>query len=359
MHPRLVLVSVVAPLLVITALLAGARWLDDEAAADSRSSLTAALDTLPADTQVAGFTDWAQVRDRLRLGSASTAAARAALTDDAALRDLSTRSVLSRQTEDMHDAYGWSVADLDWEVYGQANDGAAMVGRLDGSVSTGSVRARLDELGYTESDGIWSLAEEGRAAVGTELADTLGTIALVPRQRLVVAGDRPAYVQTVVETIDRAAPSLLTQRSAADVASTLVGADSALLQNGPFVCASTSLDDAEDVVRAQAGAAVQRAGALQDPTFAGRAIDGGTQTADVMRFALGFESPTVATSQLEVRTALTSGPFIGGTGRLEDALELRGGSVHGSTAVLRFGHDPDATGFMTGDGPLLFAGCAP
>ena len=356
MRLRFVLISVVVPVLVIAVAVIGGRWAGGEVAADTRSATTSALDSLPADTQVAGITDWSRVRQALGVGSASTASGRATLTDDAALRDLSTRSVIGQFTEEMHDAYGWSAADLDWEAYGQAQDGAAMVARLGTSVSFASVRSHLRKLGYTLDGRVWTASSDQNGA-SPELVSTLSSVAVVPDRRLVVAADRPAYVSTVLETIDRGAPSLLSVRSAADVASTLAGADSILLQTGSFTCQSTSLEDAGADVRAQARAALDRAGELAEPEFSGRALDAGSKTSETIRFAFGFRSPTVAAGQLRTRTALASGPFIGRSGRVEDSLVLRSSSVRGSAAVLRFRLDPDSAAYMGGDGPLLFAAC--
>lgn len=356
MRPRLVLVSVLAPLLVVAVAIMGGRWASDQVAADTRSAMASALDSLPADTQVAGFTDWARIRGVLGVGSARSAAGRAALTGDASLRDLSTRSVIGQYAEQMHDAYGWSSADLDWEAYGQAQDGAVMVARLRETVSFDSVRSHLRELGYSRDGRIWTIDPESPGG-RSEVASTLSAITVVPRQRLIVAADRTAYLSTVLATIDRDAPSLLSVRSVADVASTLAGADSALLQTGPFSCESTSLDDVGAHVESQARAAIDRAGELVEPEFTGRALDSGSKSSQTMRFALGFRSPSVAAGQLRVRTALSSGPFIGRSGRIEESLVLRSSAVRGSTALLRFRHDPDTTAYMTGDGPLVFAGC--
>ena len=356
MRLRLVLIPVVVPLLIIAAAVMGGRWASGGVADDTRSAMTSALDALPADTQVAGFTDWSRIRQVLGLGSASTASDRAALADDAGLRDLSTRSVIGQFAEEMHDAYGWSAADLDWEAYGQAPDGAVMVARLDESVSFGSVRSHLRELGYSRDGRTWTI-DPDRDVASRELASTLSVIAVLPGRRLVVAADRPAYVSTVLETIDRDAPSLLSVRSAADVAGTLAGADSVLLQAGPSACLSTSLRGAGADVQAQARAAIDRAGELTKPAYAGRALDAGSKTRETMRFAFGFGSPAKAAGQLRTRTALASGPFIGRSGRVEDSLVLQSSSVQGSAAVLRFRHDPDTAAYMTGDGPLLFASC--
>ena len=356
MRLRLVLMSVLVPLLVIAAAIVGGRWAGDTVAADTRSAITSALDSLPADTQVAGVTDWSRVRRVLGVGSRSSAAGRAVLTDDASLRDLSTRSVLGQFTDELHDAYGWSPADLDWEAYGQAKDGAVMVARLDGSVSLASVRSHLAKLGYSRDGRVWTIPPDGNA-VSQELASTLSAVAVVPGRRLIVAGDRASYVSTVLETIDRDAPSLLSVRSAAEVASTLAGADSVLVQKGSSACLSTSLKDAGADVKAQARAAIDRAGDLAEPEYAGRALDAGSKTSETMRFSFGFRSPSEAVGQLRTRTALASGPFIGRSGRIEESLVLRKASVRGSTAVLRFRHDPDTAAYMTGDGPLLFASC--
>ena len=356
MRLRLVLIPVVVPLLVISAAVIGGRWASDEVAADTRSAMTSALDSLPADTQVAGFTDWSRIRQVLGLGSATTAADRATLADDAGLRDLSTRSVIGQFTEEMYDAYGWSAADLGWEAYGQAPDGAAMVARLDGSVSFAAVRSHLRELGYSRDGRVWT-SDPDSNATSPELASTLSAIAVEPSRRLVIAADRATYVSTVLETIDRDAPSLLSVRSAAEVASTLAGADSVLVQKGSSACLSTSLKDAGADVKAQARAAIDRAGDLAEPEYAGRALDAGSKTSETMRFSFGFRSPSEAVGQLRTRTALASGPFIGRSGRIEESLVLRKASVRGSTAVLRFRHDPDTAAYMTGDGPLLFASC--
>src|SRR5688572_15868465 len=57
MGRRLVVSWILAPLLVIGAAVTGGYWVSARAG-DARSSLTEALDALPADTLVAGFTDW-------------------------------------------------------------------------------------------------------------------------------------------------------------------------------------------------------------------------------------------------------------------------------------------------------------
>ncbi len=342
------------PVLVLGTALAAGYWASARAG-DTRAPLVAALDTLPDDTQAAGFTDWSRIREHLDLGTASTAAARAALNDDASLRDLTTRSVISRTVEAMHQSYGWSAADVDWEVYGQANDGAAMVARLNSSVSLSDVRRALRALNYVQDGRVWSATTKTPAIDGHE--STLKSIAIIPGEHLVVAADRSTYVRTVLEVIDRNRPSLLSVRPVAGIAESLVGTDTALMQSGPSACAATSLDNQKADVRAQAAAAVARAGDLAPTVFAGRGLTDSVSGRQQLRFAMAFDSPSQASAQLRVRTALTTGPFIGRSGRVEDSLRLTDSRVVGSTATLRFDLTSRGGSYMVGSGPLLFASC--
>lgn len=354
MRLRFVLSWVLAPLLVIGVALAGGYWVSGRVG-DTRSSLTSALDSLPADTLVAGFTDWANIRERLDVGEASTAAGRATLNDDAALRDLSTRSVIGRFVEEMHDSFGWSVADLEWEVYGQAADGAAMVGRFDSAVSLSDVRGALRNLGYTQDGRVWS-SSESTPTTG-DLSSTLASIAIVPAKRLVVAAARPTYVMTVLRAIDRDDPSLLSVSPVSEVAQALAGSDAAMIQSGPFACAGATLGKLSADVQAQAEAAIARTGDLADFTFAGRGLTDLANDNQRLKFAMGFDSPSQAATQLTTRKALARGAFIGGSGRVEDSLQLTGSRVEGSTATLQFDHDPVSATYMGGLGPVLFASC--
>ena len=108
---------------------------------DTRPALTSALDVVPFRSNVVGFTHWSQIRENVGL-------------DDAARRDLTTRSVIDG-VENMRDLFGWSLADLEWEVYGQDPAGAASVVRLDGSVSFDDVREKLQSAGYRQDGRMW------------------------------------------------------------------------------------------------------------------------------------------------------------------------------------------------------------
>ncbi|MRJ75193.1 hypothetical protein GEV29_01445 [Aeromicrobium sp. SMF47] len=347
---------VLAPLLVIAVAVTAGWLVDERSAADPRPPLASALDVLPSATVVAGFTDWSAIRRDLGLGDASTAAARSRLGDDAALRDLSTRSVLAESVEPMHASYGWSVADLEWESYGQAAGGAAMVARTSSRISFADVEKRLRALGYTRDGAVWTLGDEGRVRVGPALASALGTVALLPGRRLVVATSSAAYAPVVLATIRGDEPSLLARRPVADIAGQLSGSASALVQAQREACRSTAVGEGDPDVAAQADAAVARTGGLAAPRYAGRGLVDGPRRQHI-RFAWAYASPRVAADQLETRTSLATGPFIGRSGRVEDSLDLVSATVRGSAAALRFDLDPDRGAYMSGEGPLLFAAC--
>lgn len=354
MRIRSVLLGVAVPVLAIVVAVGAGSWAAGREP-DQRSSLTAALDAQPRDVLVVGFTDWAAIRDGLGLGS-STAATRDALTDQASLRDLTTRSVLGGVIGDMHEAYGWSAADLEWESYGQAPGGAAMVARFSDTVSFDAVEARLRGLGYSRDGDLWTIDAAGGTRVGPELARTLGRLALVRDRRLVVAVDRPQRATAVLTTIRDAEPSALSRRPLADVAGALSGSDTAVLQESDFACRATSFDALGPDVLAQVDAAVARAGDLATPTFTGRGLVDGDDDQQI-RFVSAFDSPTTAADQARVRSAVATGPFIGRPGRVEDVLDLVRTEVEGSVVDLQFSLDPDRGAFMSGEGPLLFAAC--
>ncbi len=341
-------------LLVIVLAVASGYW----AAAlrpDTRPALTSALDVLPARTTIVGFTDWSQIRDHVGLGDVDTVGERADLEGRAATRDLSTRSVLGRSVDEMHEALGWSTADAEWEVYGQDPVGAASVVRLDGSVSFDEIRAGLEAARYVrDDDGTW------RAREGTSrLPEILTNIALVPRERLVVMSDGARQMPNVLAVIGGKARSLAAGHAAADTAMALAGSDSVLMQGGTLACQTTAIArDAE--LQRQARTAVERAGALEPYRFSGRGLTergGSGFSAQRVIFAMTFDSAVEASEQADVRARLTSGPFIGRTGPTDETLRLRSADADEATVRLDFAHDPDTNVFMTGTGPVLFASC--
>ncbi len=344
----------VASVLVVALAVAGGWWAAS-LRPDTRPALTSALDVLPARTTIVGFTDWSGIRDHVGLGDVDTRGERADLEARAANRDLTTRSVFGRSVDEMHTGLGWSPADVEWEVFGQDPVGAAAVVRLDGSTSFDVVRDGLEAAQYVrDDDGTW------RAREGTSrLPEILTNIALVPRQRLVVMSDHARQIPEVLAVVNGRARSLAAGHAAADTARALAGSDSVLLQGGSLACQTTALPgDAE--VQQQARTAVDRFGALEPYRFSGRGLTdrgGSGFSAQRVAFAMTFDSAVEASEQADVRARLTTGPFIGRSGPIDETLRLRSASTDEATVRLDFAHDPKTVVFMTGTGPVLFASC--
>ncbi|TXL62296.1 hypothetical protein FHP06_06260 [Aeromicrobium terrae] len=312
--------------------------------ADARPDLTAALDTLPVDVRTVGFTDWASIRTGVGV-------------DEATPRDLATRSVIAEQADVLDDVLGWSLSDVDWEVYAQTNQADHATVRLSRSVSFADVRTKLRSSGYTQDGRLWTVPED--ELVGKGLTDLEAVVALVPRKRLVVLTSAPAPAHKVLKVIDGDTGSLAGVRAARDTAQALAGHDTVLLQSGRDGCKDSAVANDPDAEQ-QARTAVQRAGSLRPYVFSGRALrdEGGSGFgAQRVVFVMTFGSPATASDQASVREELASGPFIGRQGRISETLRDADVRVEDSTVRMAFDHDPDTDVFMTGVGPVLFASC--
>lgn len=331
-----------AALAIVVAL--GAGWSAHALDPDTRPAVTTALDTLPVATRGAGFTHWAAIREHVGA-------------DDASSRDLSTRSVIEEQGGVLRKTLGWSLSDVEWEVYAQTNQGEHATVRLDGSVSFDDVRARLRASGYEHDGRLWTLPSD--ALVGLQLTDLESVVSLLPRQRLVLLTNSAATARSVLRVIDGHAPSLAGVHAAADTAQALAGSDAMLLESGRDGCKGAAISDDPDAEQ-QARVAERRAGGLQPYVFSGRGLadDGGSGfDAQRMVFAMTFDSAATATRQARVRERLATGPFIGRQGQVSDTLRHPDTRTDGRTLRLAFDHDPDTGVFMTGAGPALFASC--
>jgi hypothetical protein len=99
---------------------------------------------------------------------------------------------------------------------------------------------------------------------------------------------------------------------------------------------------------------------LRPYVFSGRALldrGGSSDDAQTATFAMTFEGVADAREQAGVRLGLSTGPFIGRTGRLEDELRDPAASVDQATLALSFTRSADGTVLMLGTGPLLPASC--
>lgn len=343
--------------IIVMVLVSTAGWAVSRTHHDTRAALSQALDVLPADARVAGFTDWAQIRETLGFDRITTALDRDSLLANAFDRDLSSRSILETHAEPMVEKFGWSVADVRWEMYGQASDGAVLAVGMNDGLEAGTVTAGLRELGYAESSGTWSVDPDALTKAVPGIPLTFSHVAVLGEERLILMSDSEAYLDRTIALHRDRGKSLAAVTAARQTATPLLGAQSAVIQVGKDACASTGLDDEPAATRVQGRNTVKPLGRLEPVAYGARAIfdRGGAQR---LRFSLTFDSAATATRQLLLRRALAVGPFVGRSGQVEDLLALTSTHTSGSTATLEFGLVGDEGSFMSGDGPLLFAACS-
>lgn len=344
--------------IIVMILAAAGGWAASRTQPDARAPLSQALDVLPADTRVAGFTDWAQIRTTLGFDDVTSAIDRKTLVNNSSERDLSTRSVFEASTEEMQAKFGWTIADLRWEAYGQASDGALLAAGLNDDLKAGTVTSGLRDLGYVQNGDTWSIDSADLSVKVPGLPTTFANIAFLDDERLVLLSDKASYLDRALAMHREHATSLAGVAAVRHTATPLLGALSAAIQVSKDACESTGLAGLPATVRAQGRNTVKPLGKLEPVAYGARAMfdhDGGQR----LRFSLTFDSAAQATRQLKLRRVLSTGPFVGRNGQIGDVLTLTAGHTTGSNATLDFVLDATKGAFMTGSGPLLFAACAP
>ena len=341
--------------IVVIAAVAAAGWAVSSPRHDVRSSLSQGLDLLPADTRVAGFTDWGQIRTDLDFGDDAGIDV-GALVSAAFERDLAARSVLQASAPAMQESFGWSVGDLRWEMYGQATDGSVVVAGMDDDLEEKEITTVLSDLGYTESGGIWSIVPDELPTAAPGADPLMTNIAVLDGKRTIVMSAQKGYLGTVLDA-DRSRSTLAGVTAAREAAGPLVGAHSVLLEDSKDACKTSGFDDQPADVITRAENRLEPLGALATVAYGGRAIydRGGSQQ---LRFSMTFGSAAEASRQLALRQKLTTGDFIGRSGSVKDVLTRPHGHTDGPAAVLDFDFDRSKGSFMSGVGPVLFAACS-
>lgn len=335
--------------LVTVVVVAGGVALSGQVGAQ-RSGLARALELLPQDTRSVGYTDWNRVGDVVDV-EATSPASREEFDAQARERDLTTRSVLAGRSQDLYAGFGWSLDDLDWDAYGQSRTGSVVVIGLGADLSASSVVESLRQAGYEKSSDIWHASSDEFRRAHPDIPDELNNVAVV-NERTLLASTRAGVLQEMRDTSRTAAANRDLSRTADEVR----GATAVLLQDGDLACDSAGFDDADPSALEAVRAAERRSGQLGTYRALARAIDGDRHT---MTFAMAFDSPAAASQQIQVRRDLSSGPFIGRGGQIEEALVLQNARTDEDTGVLRFRHDVETDAFMAAVGPVIFASCAP
>lgn len=355
-RPRLVPTAVVAVLLVALLGAALVWWL----LRGPSGPYADALDTLGEDTLRSSFTDWSSIGERVDVPDVEEAQDQAAVDDflgRAYDADLVTGSSQLDVVPGLALTFGYSLAQAEWEAYGQAPDGAVSVLKLTDDVDFDEVRRNLAEAGYgepAEDDGVWR--GSGDLVIGFESPMTTLQInvLLLDDERLVLTSDSAGFLEQTRATIEGEAPSLRDVPGVDPLIEAAQGSESNQLWARDFACEDLALTSTSAAVDRDEGARlVEQAGGvhpLDGLLLARSAGDGAT-------IAMWFDSEADAEADLQPRTDLARGPAPGQGGDFTDRFTITESRADGRLITMRV--RAETASFMSdlGQGPVLFASC--
>lgn len=348
-------VGALVVVLVAAASLVGVRWWREA----HRSELDRAVGHAPASTQRFSWTDWAGVRAELgaRLGADSSGEEVEAFLSDAYDADLSSASAMGDSARTLQSEFGFSPADVEWELLAQSETGSVLILRLPDRTDLDELGDTLERLGYARpdaDDGVWDggtdVVPRIAAQAGSSLSPQFNAIAIDAGERLVLASDSAPYARDAARDL----PSDIDDEGVRDVVDAVGDPLSASVYTGDFACRSLAMAQADDVDRADADQLLAAAGRVDPLTgFAIAAEVGGD-----VRVALAFEDDDRARRNADSRSALASGPAPGQGGDFSDRFDL--GEVRADGRVVTLDLRPVDDSPVLSDlatGPVLFATC--
>lgn len=330
------------PVVLIGALI-GVGWLAAAQLGRDTNLGEALLRDLPADTIAVNGTDWDQLRDKFGEGD---------LLEEARRRDLSTVSVIAANDSALTNVLGFDAVTMRWEIASTNVGGNVLLFGLPGSRGDDEVRTALADAGYNRDGDRFSTTDPTLIEMGIGELRQMRHVEV--RDGIVFGADRAKALTELVDAHEGRTERLASGPPNA-VVRALVGAPSLRMNRGLEECAAKDPAVEGFEVADQVKAALKEAGDLATYDWLGQsASDRGTRFEIVM----GFASAGVAAEQSGVREKLSTGPFIGRSGLIEDELRLQDASWHDTVTTLTFERDPlQSSRIMSGIGPMLFAAC--
>lgn len=320
-----------------------------------RSDFESALQAVPENAKRVAFTDWQRVRTTLKVKSGEDV--------DTWLergygRDLAAGSSMDEAAAAMQEHFGFSPQNVEWEVFAQSREGAAMVVRLPDDVDFDALENKLVGAGFTKpakADQVWRGGVDLIPTLDPTLTPEVQFVALLRDQQVVVTSDSPEYAAATAEVIRGDAASLHDNGAATTLVGRVGDPQAAILWAGDFACEDLSMASADEDAQQLAEQAIARAGGISPVTGLVMALGDGRVTV-----AAQFPDSDQAVSNLKARARLAVGPAIGrDSGNFSEDLVLESSRTHDATMLLRF-RPRNRDAFPLSrlyDGPLVFAGC--
>jgi hypothetical protein len=352
---RLLLGVAVVLALVAAGTVAGMRWWQDR----HRSDLERALAYAPSETARYSWTDWSGVRRELDadLDDRSSADDVEAFLSDGFDADLTSGSAMVDSAAVLQEAFGFSPADVDWELLAQSDTGSVLIAGLPDDLDTGALGDGFEALGYKrpeDDDGVWNGGEELVARITGSTGGTLSPqfqyLALDADRHLLLASDSGPYLRDAVGDLD----DDLDDHGLRDVAAAVSEPLSAAVYTGDFACKSLAMAQADADDQSTADQLVAQAGGVDPMTGFAMAVEPDRR----VRVAMAFESDDQARRNADSRSELASGPAPGQGGDFAERFTL--GSVTADGSVVRMELKPVDDSPVLSDlstGPVLFATC--
>lgn len=316
--------------------------------------LQAAVSLAPEGSERLLWTDWAGVRDELDadLSADSPREQVEGFLDDGFAADLTSTSAMLDSTPTLHQKYGVSPANLDWELLAQGEDGQLVMMGLPDDLDLDSLRDRLRSLGYLEPSGeesIWQIDLTEFTRLG-EVAPEFRFLQLDAEHRALVASEDPAYLR---DWQDRSRGTGH-EDGIAEVTDAMAEAVSAVVYSGDHACGALAMHQADSADAARGAQLLAEAGEVHPMRgYAMAALPGGE--AEVV---MAFESADHARTDADTRSQLAAGPAPGQGGDFTDRFTL--GEVTADGTIVRMALEPADGAYVISDlssGPVLFATC--
>lgn len=321
---------------------------------DDASRFAEAATLAPKTSERFSWTDWAGVREELDadLSASSSAEELSGFLLDAFDRDLSATTALAESAPTLQSTFGFSPANIEWELFAQGKDGALSILGLPDDYDVDALRSRLEEIGFEkpdQADGVWNGGVDLLETLDGPVTPQLAYLQIDEDAGLVFGSDEAAFLAEHRD-VERGEST----DGIADVVEAAGPALSASAYTGDYACSELAMSGADPADRTRGAELIEAAGEVHPLT--GFAI--AAQPAGDVRVAMSFENEDQARTDADSRSKLAAGPAPGQGGTFPERFTLGKVAATGTTLTMEL--EPAEGTFVLSDlnkGPVLFATC--